>query len=47
LTPRLLHGDAGAARRLRTSIRFELLFGALILTVTAALTTLAGPPALE
>ncbi len=47
LTPRLLHGDAGAVRSLRTSIRFELLFGALILTVTAALTTLAGPPALE
>jgi putative copper resistance protein D len=47
LTPRLLDGDAGAVRSLRTSIRCELLFGALILTVTAALTTLAGPPALE
>jgi putative copper export protein len=47
LTPRLLEGDAGAARSLRTSIRFELLSAALILTVTAALTTVAGPPALE
>jgi putative copper export protein len=47
LTPRLLDGDAGAVRRLQTSIHFELLLAALILTVTAALTTLAGPPALE
>ncbi len=47
LTPRLLGGDLGAVRSLRTSIRFELLLGTLILTVTAALTTLAGPPALE
>jgi putative copper export protein len=47
LTPRLLDGDAGAVRSLQTSIRFELLLAALILTVTAALTTLAGPPALE
>jgi putative copper export protein len=47
LTPRLLDGDAGAVRALQTSIRFELLMAALILTVTAALTTLAGPPVLE
>ena len=47
LTPRLLAGDAGAVRTLRTSIRFELLFGALILAVTAVLTSVAAPPALE
>jgi copper resistance protein D len=47
LTPRLRGGDARAARSLRTSIRLELLAGMLILTVTAAFTTLAGPPALD
>lgn len=47
LTPRLLRGDVRAARHLRTSLRFELLFGLLVLTVTAALTSVAGPPALE
>jgi putative copper export protein len=47
LTPRLRAGDAGAAWSLRTSIRVELLLGILILTVTAALTTLTGPPALD
>ncbi len=47
LTPRLLAGDTRALPSLRASIRFELLLGLVILTVTAALTTLAGPPALE
>lgn len=47
LTPRLRGGDAGAARSLCASIRLELLVGMLILTVTAALTTLTGPPALD
>jgi copper resistance protein D len=46
LTPRLLTGDARALRALRTSIRLELLLGALILLATATLTTIAGPPAL-
>jgi putative copper resistance protein D len=47
LTPRLLDGDTGAVRSLRTSIRLELLLAALVLTVTAVLTSAAGPPALE
>ena len=47
LTPRLRGGDVRAARSLRTSMRLELLAGLLILTVTAAFTTLAGPPALD
>lgn len=47
LTPRLRAGDVRAARSLRTSIRLELLVGILILTVTAALTTLTGAPALD
>jgi putative copper resistance protein D len=47
LTPRLLTGDIHAARSLRTSIRLELFLGASILAVTAALTTIAGPPALD
>jgi copper resistance protein D len=47
LTPRLFEGDAGAARSLRTSIRFELLSALLVLTATAVLTSTAGPPALE
>jgi putative copper resistance protein D len=47
LTPRLLAGDIRAVRSLRTSIRLELFLGASILAVTAALTTVGGPPALE
>jgi putative copper resistance protein D len=47
LTPRLRGGDARAARSLRTSIRLELLSGLSILAVTATLTTLTGPPALD
>jgi len=46
LTPRLLAGDLRAVRSLRTSIRFELSIGVLILAVTATFTTLTGPPAL-
>lgn len=47
LTPRLIAGDAGAVRSLRLSISIELVLAALILTATAALTTLTGPPALD
>ena len=43
LTPRLAAGDARAGRHLRRSIRAEMVLGGLILLVTAALTTLAGP----
>jgi len=46
LTPRLLAGDVGALRGLRISLRLELLFGALILAVTATFTTITGAPAL-
>ncbi len=46
LTPRLLAGDAAAAGSLNISVRVELLLGVLILAVTAALTTLTGPPVL-
>ncbi|MFO1468404.1 MAG: CopD family protein [Steroidobacteraceae bacterium] len=44
LTPRLARGDRGAARQLRRSIQFEILLAATILTVTATMTTLTGPP---
>jgi putative copper export protein len=47
LTPRLLAGDVGAVSSLRTSLRLELLLGALILAVTAAFTTMTGAPALD
>jgi len=47
LTPRLRAGDAGAVRRLRTSIRLEMGLGLMVLAVTATLTTVAGPPALD
>jgi putative copper resistance protein D len=47
LTPRLLAGDARAVRSLRSSIRAEMGLAACILWVTACLTTLTGPPALE
>jgi putative copper resistance protein D len=46
LTPRLLAGDSRAVRSLRTSVRFEMILGAVILAVTASFTTLVGPPAL-
>jgi copper resistance protein D len=47
LTPRLLANDARAVRALRASLRLELSLGVLILLVTATLTTVTGPPALE
>jgi len=46
LTPRL-PADDGAARSLQRSIRCEMLLGAAILLVTAAFTTVTGPPALD
>lgn len=47
LTPRLLAGDAAAASRLQVSVRMELMLVLLVLAATAALTTIAGPPALD
>lgn len=47
LTPRLSAGDSSAVRGLRRSISAEMILASLILTVTAAFTTLTGPPALE
>jgi putative copper resistance protein D len=47
LTPRLLAGDGRAVAQLRNAIRFEMLLGGAILAVTATLTTLTGPPALD
>ncbi len=47
LTRRLLADDSGALRSLRISIRAEMVLAAMILIVTAALTTLTGPPVLE
>jgi putative copper resistance protein D len=44
LTPRLLNGDAGAAVELRRSIKAEMVLGGLVLLITAAFTTIAGPP---
>jgi putative copper resistance protein D len=47
LVPRIAAGDALAVRSLRRSLRAELLAAGLILLVTAALTTLAGPPSMS
>jgi putative copper resistance protein D len=47
LTPRLCAADGGALRALRRSIKAELAVAAGVLVVTAALTTLSGPAALE
>jgi putative copper resistance protein D len=44
LTPRLLRGHANAVRRFRRSIQIEMLVGTLILLLTAAFTTVTGPP---
>jgi putative copper resistance protein D len=44
LTPRLSNGDEAAARAFRRSIKAEMLLGGLILLMTAAFTTIAGPP---
>jgi putative copper resistance protein D len=46
LTPRLAAGDAAAALHLRRSVGLEMMLGSLILLVTAAFTTLGGPPGL-
>jgi putative copper export protein len=47
LMPRILGGDARAVRGLRFSIHGEMLLAMLILTATAVLTSVTGPPALE
>jgi putative copper resistance protein D len=47
LTPRLAAGDVAAVGQMRRSIVAELILAGLILTVTAAFTTLTGPPALD
>jgi putative copper resistance protein D len=44
LTPRLLRGDPRAFTQFRRSVQTEMAVGALILLITAAFTTLAGPP---
>ncbi len=44
LTPKLLKRQPGAVTSFRRSVSAEMFLGALILTVTAALTTLSGPP---
>jgi copper resistance protein D len=44
LTPKLLNGDEAAARIFRRSIKAEMFLGALILLITAAFTTITGPP---
>jgi copper resistance protein D len=44
LTPRLLRGDARAVVQFRRSVLAEMGVGALILLITAAFTTLTGPP---
>jgi copper resistance protein D len=44
LTPKLLKRQPGAVTSFRRSVSGEMFFGALILTITAALTTLSGPP---
>ena len=47
LVPRIVAGDPLAVRALRRSIRAEMLVARAILLVTAALTTLAGPPSMS
>jgi putative copper export protein len=47
LTPALFAGDALALRRLRNSIGAEMTLATVVLAVTAAFTTIVGPPALE
>ena len=43
-TPRLLHAQTNAVHRLRISIRCELIVAMFILILTAAFTTVTGPP---
>jgi copper resistance protein D len=47
LVPRIVAGDAVAVRSLRRSLRAEMLVAGLILLITAALTTLTGPPSMS
>jgi putative copper resistance protein D len=47
LVPRTVAGDALAARSLRRVIRAEMAVAGLILLITAALTTVAGPPSMS
>jgi len=47
LTPALARGDISALPRLRNSITVEMLLAVSVLTVTAGVTTVTGPPALE
>jgi copper resistance protein D len=47
LVPRIVAGDPVAVRSLRRSIRAEMLVAGLILLITAALTTLTGPPSMS
>jgi copper resistance protein D len=47
LVPRIVAGDALAVRGLRRSIRAEMAVAGLILLITAALTTVAGPPSMS
>jgi putative copper resistance protein D len=46
LTPRLFASDGNALRALQRSIGLEILLAAAVLLVTAALTTVTGPPSL-
>jgi putative copper resistance protein D len=47
LVPRIAAGDPLAVRSLRRSLRAEMVVAGLILLITAALTTLAGPPSMS
>lgn len=44
LTPRLLRGDASAVDSLKRSITAEMVLGGTVLLITAAFTTITGPP---
>lgn len=44
LTPRLLRGDASAVGALKRSIRAEMVLAGVVLLITAAFTTITGPP---
>jgi copper resistance protein D len=47
LVPRIVAGDALAVHSLRRSIRAEMVVAGLILLITAALTTVVGPPSMS
>jgi putative copper export protein len=47
LVPRIVAGAPLAVQSLRRSIRAEMVVAGLILLITAALTTLAGPPSMS